>query len=156
MKTNYHMIHLRFLFHNHKPWRDFFLLIWCLLENPKQCWSCLSQLHLGLLSTRVSSDQRDYQSTPHSISTYSDGTVLTHLQGEPQTLQTHKCEKKPQSFLSRNPCLLLLLLSHFSCVQPCVTPWTADHQAPLSTGFSRQEYWSGLPFPSPKSVPIAS
>ena len=30
-----------------------------------------------------------------------------------------------------------------------VTPWTAAHQAPLSMDFSRQEYWSGLPFPSP-------
>ena len=30
-----------------------------------------------------------------------------------------------------------------------VTPWTAAHQAPLSMGFSRQEYWSGLPLPSP-------
>ena len=29
------------------------------------------------------------------------------------------------------------------------TPWTSAHQAPLSMGFSRQEYWSGLPFPSP-------
>jgi len=29
------------------------------------------------------------------------------------------------------------------------TPWTVAHQAPLSVGFSRQEYWSGLPFPSP-------
>ena len=31
-----------------------------------------------------------------------------------------------------------------------VTPWTVAHQAPLSMGFSRQEHWSGLPFPSPK------
>ena len=45
--------------------------------------------------------------------------------------------------------LLLLLLSHFSHVQPYVTPWTAAHQAPPSLGFSRQEHWSGLPFPSP-------
>ena len=37
----------------------------------------------------------------------------------------------------------------FSHVQLCATLWTAAHQAPLSTGFSRQEYWSGLPFPSP-------
>ena len=44
---------------------------------------------------------------------------------------------------------LLLLLSHFSCVQLCATPWTAAHQAPPSLGFSRQEHWSGLPFPSP-------
>ena len=45
--------------------------------------------------------------------------------------------------------LLLLLLSCFSRVRLCVTPYTAAHQAPLSLGFSRQEHWSGLPFPSP-------
>ena len=33
------------------------------------------------------------------------------------------------------------------------TPWTIDCQAPLSIGFSRQEYWSGLPFPSPRDLP---
>ena len=43
----------------------------------------------------------------------------------------------------------LLLLSHFSRVRLCATPQTAAHQAPLSLGFSRQEHWSGLPFPSP-------
>ena len=42
-----------------------------------------------------------------------------------------------------------LLLSHFSCVRLCATPQTAAHQALLSLGFSRQEHWSGLPFPSP-------
>ena len=36
-----------------------------------------------------------------------------------------------------------------SCVQLLVTPWTAAHQAPPSMGFSRQEYWSGVPLPSP-------
>ena len=46
-------------------------------------------------------------------------------------------------------CLLLLLLSRFSRVRLCVTPGTAAHQAPPSLGFSRQEHWSGLPFPSP-------
>ena len=44
---------------------------------------------------------------------------------------------------------LLLLLTHISHVRLCVTPQTAAHQAPLSMGFSRQECWSGLPFPSP-------
>ena len=34
-----------------------------------------------------------------------------------------------------------------------MTPWTVAHQAPLSMGFSRQEYWSGLPFPSPGGLP---
>ena len=45
--------------------------------------------------------------------------------------------------------LLLLLLSCFSHVQFCATPWIAALQAPPSLGFSRQEHWSGLPFPSP-------
>ena len=45
--------------------------------------------------------------------------------------------------------LLLLLLSRFSRVRLCATPQTAAHQAPPSLGFSRQEHWSGLPFPSP-------
>ena len=41
------------------------------------------------------------------------------------------------------------MLSCFSCIRLCATPWTAAHQAPLSMEVSRQEYWSGLPFPSP-------
>ena len=41
------------------------------------------------------------------------------------------------------------LLRHFSRVRLCETPETAAHQAPPSLGFSRQEHWSGLPFPSP-------
>ena len=45
--------------------------------------------------------------------------------------------------------MLLLLLSRFSRVRLCATPLMAAHQAPPSLGFSRQEYWSGLPFPSP-------
>ena len=45
--------------------------------------------------------------------------------------------------------LLLLLLSRFSHVRLSVTPLMAAHQAPPSLGFSRQEHWSGLPFPSP-------
>ena len=48
--------------------------------------------------------------------------------------------------------LCMLLLSRFSRVRLCATPQTAAHQAPLSLGFSRQEYWGGLPFPSPMHV----
>ena len=40
-----------------------------------------------------------------------------------------------------------------SRVGPFVTTWTVARQAPLSTGFSRQEYWSGLPFPPPGDLP---
>ena len=45
--------------------------------------------------------------------------------------------------------LLLLLLSRFSRVRLLATPWTAAYKPPPSMGFSRQEYWSGVPLPSP-------
>ena len=45
------------------------------------------------------------------------------------------------------------MLSHFSCVRLCATLWTVARQAPLSMGFSREEYWSGLPCPSPGDLP---
>ena len=47
----------------------------------------------------------------------------------------------------------LCVLSHFSHVQLFVTLWAVAHQAPLSQGFSRQEYWSGLPCPPPGDLP---
>ena len=40
-----------------------------------------------------------------------------------------------------------------SCVRLFATPWTVAYQAPPSVEFSRQEYWSGLPFPSPGDLP---
>ena len=42
-----------------------------------------------------------------------------------------------------------VLFQSLSCVQPFVTTWTRAHQAPLAMGFSRQEYWSELPWPPP-------
>ena len=45
------------------------------------------------------------------------------------------------------------VLSRFSCVWLCATLWAVAHQAPLSAGFSRQEYWSGMPYPSPGNLP---
>ena len=45
------------------------------------------------------------------------------------------------------------MLSRFSCVRLFSTPWTVAGQLPLSTGFSRQEYWGGLPCPPPGHLP---
>ena len=45
------------------------------------------------------------------------------------------------------------VLSHFSCIKLFATPWTVAHQALLSMGFSRQEYWSGLRCPPPGDLP---
>ena len=47
----------------------------------------------------------------------------------------------------------MLCVCVFSCVQLFATLWTIAHQAPLSMGFPRQEYWSGLPFPLPRHHP---
>ena len=49
--------------------------------------------------------------------------------------------------------VLLLLLSRFSRVQLCATLWTIAGQPPQPTGFFRQEYWSGLPFPPAGALP---
>ena len=45
------------------------------------------------------------------------------------------------------PLMCMFVLSRFSHIQLFVIPWTVTHQSPLSMGFSRQEYWSGLPCP---------
>jgi len=50
-------------------------------------------------------------------------------------------------------CNIILYMCMFSHVPLFVTPWTIACQAPLSTGFSRKESWSGLPFPSPGNLP---
>ena len=47
----------------------------------------------------------------------------------------------------------MCMLSHFSHVWLCATPWTVAHQPPLSMGFFRQEYWNGLLFPPPGDFP---
>ena len=49
--------------------------------------------------------------------------------------------------------LAVFKVKSLSHVQLFVTPWTVARQAPLSMGLSRQEYWSGLPFPSPGDLP---
>ena len=49
--------------------------------------------------------------------------------------------------------MLLLLFSHSVVSDSFATPWTVARQAPQSTRFPRQEYWSGLPSPSPRELP---
>ena len=84
-----------------------------------------------------------------------DWLDLLAVQGTLKSLLQHHSSKtailQRSAFFTvqlSHPYMLLLLLSHFSHVQLCVTPWTAAYQAPLSMGFSRQEYWTGLPLPS--------
>ena len=55
--------------------------------------------------------------------------------------------------ICRNSSYLLVCVCVCVCVRARATPWTVAHQAPLSMGFSRQEYWSGLPLPPPRDFP---
>ena len=72
----------------------------------------------------------------------------------------HKIAAHPTSpipFLPHSAFLFFIVpecvLSHFTHVWLCATLWTIACQAPLSMRFSRQEYWSGLPFPPPRDLP---
>ena len=51
---------------------------------------------------------------------------------------------------------IIVKVKSLSHIRLFATPWTVAHQAPPSMEFSRQEYWSGLPFPSPGDLPINS
>ena len=70
----------------------------------------------------------------------------------PSPIDIHQCRVLPKTqWILR--CFSFLKCQPLSYVQLFVTPWTVAHQAPLSTGFFKKEYWSGLPFPSPGISP---
>ena len=84
------------------------------------------------------------------------------LPGPPSSLRYNNMEfgqlitlQCPLSFqVKGSVCVCVDAWTHtLSCVQPFATPWTESHQAPLSMAFFRQEYWSGLPFPTPSDLP---
>ena len=78
------------------------------------------------------------QRTNHQLSQQQEGSCLRTRRQEIVALE------KRQRWLWE-----VLLLRRFSHVRLLATPWTAAYQAPPSMGFSRQEYWSGVPWPSP-------
>ena len=77
--------------------------------------------------------------------------------------QVYMCSQQlTRNFLRIGPCISVIFIHRqpltcgftlFSHVQLCMTLWTTACKAPLSMGFSRQEYWSGLPCPSPGDLP---
>ena len=64
--------------------------------------------------------------------------------------------KELQNLLRAQLVFMCVCVGHSVLSSLFATPWTIAHQAPLSMGFSRQEYWSGLPFPSPFAMPQSS
>ena len=61
--------------------------------------------------------------------------------------------RPPNTTCIQTHSFVVVVLIAQSCLDSFETPWTVAYQAPLSMGFSRQEYWSGLPFPSPRNLP---
>ena len=69
------------------------------------------------------------------------------------TDKTKSGYKNIRESLNKNLDKVKVTVKSLSRVRLYVTPWTVAYQAPLSMGFSRQEYWSGLPFSSPRDLP---
>ena len=76
---------------------------------------------------------------------FSRGTSDPGLKPQSHALQADALPSEPQGKPNE--------VKSLSRVQLFATPWTVAYQAPLSMGFSRQEYWSGLPLPSPGDLP---
>ena len=93
----------------------------------------------------------------HSITLHGPCTVHSFIQqAHPSPVTVPGIlydEEEPYRIKQPIPEGKLLLSSRSVMSDSFVTPWTVAHQAPLSRGFPRQEYWSGLPFPSPGGHP---
>ena len=113
-------------------------------EAARWCWCCMSIYHRLSIKALII-----YQSCMYAaVCIFSIHSVIPSKQLGPkqQSLDIiiHSfIFKILVLFIYMKVLLLLLLLSHFSCVWLCVTPQTGAHQAPPSLGFSRQEHWSG-------------
>ena len=110
-------------------------------NNQKWCW--IGRSGGGLAAAAAAS----LQSCP-TLCDPIDGSPLGSP--VPGILQARTLEWVAISFSSAGKWKVKVKL--LSRVQLLATPWTAAYQAPLSMGFSRQEYWSGVPLPSPEGV----
>ena len=77
--------------------------------------------------------------------------LCTQMAGIPT--QEYTDTENLQPVKARDIHVCMHVCCHFSCAQLFAAPWTVALQAPLSMGFSRQEYWSGLPGPPPGDLP---
>ena len=113
---------------------------WAAIYGVTQSWTRLKQLSSSS-SSSIHLWEKGMALTSHPFAQLRNLSIILGF-----SLLSQSNSKSSQSYILL---LLLLLLSHFRCVQLCATPETAAHQAPPPLGFSRQEHWSRLPFPSP-------
>ena len=125
---------------------------WILPLREMSCGWLFLILQVSQFSCSIVSDYL-YPSSLSSIVTSSEAF------SDPSILQVTTCSiLEIYSTIAHSTCLYLIL-HHLFVVQSIIrsysfaTPWTVARQAPLSMGFPRQEYWSGLPFPSPGDLP---
>ena len=115
--------------------------------QPMDCSPPSSSVH-GILQARIL--EWVAISFSRASSRPRDRTQVSHIAGRCFNLCATREDPEYRTSIKKDEVvMLLLLLSRYSRVRPCATPQTAAHQAPPSLGFSRQEHWSRLPFPSP-------
>ena len=111
-------------------------------KNVLSCWKSFSSFPLYLTNTHTHTHSNLYHSVPGQVD-LSSSSFSSPIGGH-----LHASIQSSTFFL------VLSEVKSFSRVRLFVTPWTAVCQAPLSMGFSRQEYWSGFPVPSQWIFPI--
>ena len=92
------------------------------------------------------------QSRPHFLGKYYPAVISGRLSLKPLAHHRPRAISEATRTISAF-FICACVLSCFSHVRLFANLWTIAHQTPLSMGFSRQEYWSGLPFPSPEDLP---
>ena len=118
---------------------------------PVKCWIIVMRVGILLYSWFVENASEDHQcdwARMQSLSSFCyDTLTLSKALFLGENVHLHNfiktCIYKIYNQIIRHVCTL----NHFSHVRLCAALWTIAHQAPLSMGFSRQEYWGGLPCP---------
>ena len=135
-------------------------------EKSRKCQSTRSHGEEGPEYKRISQPEPGSKAALRNweavmVSFYSRGRLLMGLSYSPSSLLLCFCPPFCQLQLTFSLLFCILFsaswrASSYVCVLSCSTlcnPWTVVHQVPLSMGISRQEYWSGLPFPPPGDLP---
>ena len=115
--------------------------------KPKEYSDCPMKVQVLYHQECVAAAAKSLQSCPTLCDTIDGSPPASPIPG---ILQARTLEWVAISF--SDAWKWILKVKSFSHVWLLATPWTAAYQAPPSMGFSRQEYWSGVPLPSPRSV----